>query len=61
MAGLASAREQGRVGGRRPKLTSEQWTQAGRLIANGTDRKQVAPIYDMAACSLYKKFPARKN
>jgi len=64
MAGLAAAREQGRIGGRRPKLTPEQWAQAGRLIANGTDRKQVALIYDVAACTLYKRFPVtdkRKN
>ncbi|MBT2206316.1 recombinase family protein [Enterobacter hormaechei subsp. xiangfangensis] len=58
-AGLAAAREKGRIGGRRPKLTPEQWAQAGRLIANGVDRKQVAIIYDVAVCTLYKKFPAR--
>ncbi|EDL6185989.1 Hin recombinase, partial [Salmonella enterica subsp. enterica serovar Bareilly] len=34
-AGLAAARAQGRVGGRRPKLTPEQWEQAGRLLAAG--------------------------
>ncbi|HGH4717955.1 TPA: recombinase family protein [Enterobacter hormaechei] len=56
-AGLAAAREKGRIGGRRPKLTPEQWAQAGRLIANGVDRKQVAIIYDVAVCTLYKKFP----
>ncbi len=54
-AGLAAAREKGRIGGRRPKLTPEQWAQAGRLIANGMDRKQVAIIYDVAVCTLYKK------
>nr|WP_252426939.1 recombinase family protein [Enterobacter hormaechei] len=59
-AGLAAAREKGRIGGRRPKLTPEQWAQAGRLISNGLDRKQVAIIYDVAVCSLYKKFPASK-
>ncbi len=59
-AGLAAAREKGRIGGRRPKLTPEQWVQAGRLISNGLDRKQVAIIYDVAVCSLYKKFPASK-
>jgi DNA invertase Pin-like site-specific DNA recombinase len=59
-AGLAAAREKGRVGGRRPKLTAEQWAQAGRLVANGIDRKQVALIYDVAVCTLYKKFPAGK-
>lgn len=57
MAGLAAAREQGRIGGRRPKLTPEQWDQAGRLIANGTDRKQVDLIYDMEVSALYKRFP----
>lgn len=59
-AGLAAAREKGRIGGRRPKLTQEQWDQAGRLIANGVDRKQVARIYDVAVCTLYKKFPASR-
>lgn len=56
-AGLAAARAKGRIGGRRPKLTTEQWAQAGRLIENGVDRKQVAIIYDVAVCTLYKKFP----
>lgn len=60
-AGLATAREKRRIGGRRPKLTAEQWAQAGRLIANGVERKQVAIIYDVAVCTLYKKFPASKQ
>ncbi|MCT4700420.1 recombinase family protein [Enterobacteriaceae bacterium H20N1] len=60
-AGLASARAKGRIGGRRPKLTAEQWEQAGRLIANGTPRKQVALIYDVAMCTLYKKFPVAQT
>lgn len=60
-AGLAAAREKGQIGGRRPKLTQEQWDQAGQLIANGMDRKQVAIIYDVAVCTLYKKFPASKS
>ena len=57
-AGLAAAREQGRVGGRRPKLTPEQWAQAGRLIDAGESRQRVAIIYDVAISSLYRKFPA---
>lgn len=28
-----------------------------RVIANGVDRKQVALIYDVAVCSLYKRLP----
>lgn len=57
-AGLAAARAEGRIGGRRPKLTQEQWQQAGRLIAAGEARKRVAIIYDVGVSTLYKKFPA---
>ncbi|OEH97528.1 DNA-invertase [Salmonella enterica] len=56
-AGLEAARAQGRIGGRRPKLTSEQWAQAGRLIASGVPRQKVAIIYDVGVSTLYKKFP----
>jgi len=57
-AGLAAAREQGRIGGRRPKLTQEEWAQAGRLIASGESRQRVALIFDVGISTLYKKFPA---
>ncbi|MEN3753719.1 recombinase family protein [Mangrovibacter sp. SLW1] len=57
-AGLAAAREEGRIGGRRPKLSPEQWAQAGRLIAAGESRKTVALIFDVGISTLYKKFPA---
>jgi DNA invertase Pin-like site-specific DNA recombinase len=57
-AGLAAARAEGRVGGRRPKLSATQWAQAGRLIAAGETRQQVAIIYDVGVSTLYKKFPA---
>ena len=43
-AGLAAAREKGRIGGRRPKLTQEQWDQAGRPIENALDRKLIAKM-----------------
>ncbi|EBT7098036.1 helix-turn-helix domain-containing protein [Salmonella enterica] len=48
---------QGRIGGRRPKSSSEQWAQAGRLIRAGVPRRQVAIIYDVGVSTLYKKFP----
>ncbi|MDL4617001.1 recombinase family protein [Citrobacter amalonaticus] len=57
-AGLAVARSKGRIGGRRPKLTPEQWAQAGRLLAAGETRQRVAIIYDVGISTLYKKFPA---
>ncbi|EAN9674087.1 recombinase family protein [Salmonella enterica] len=60
-AGLAVARANGRIGGRRSKLTSEQWEQAGRLLAQGVPRKQVALIYDVALSTLYKKHPAKRT
>ncbi|HIH9072235.1 TPA: recombinase family protein [Escherichia coli] len=56
-AGLEAARAQGRIGGRRPKLTPEQWEQAGRLIAAGIPRQKVAIIYDVGVSTLYKMFP----
>lgn len=57
-AGLVAARAEGRIGGRRPKLTQEQWAQAGRLIAAGETRQRVAIIYDVGISTLYRKFPA---
>ncbi|KNC92541.1 recombinase family protein [Trabulsiella odontotermitis] len=57
-AGLAAARAEGRIGGRRPKLSPEQWAQAGRLLAAGESRQRVAIIYDVGVSTLYKKFPA---
>ncbi len=57
-AGLAAARAEGRIGGRKPKLTDEQWAQAGRLIASGETRQRVAIIYDVGISTLYRKFPA---
>ena len=60
LAGLVAARAKGRVGGRRPKLSAEQWAQAGRLIAAGEPRRRVAIIYDVGMSTLYKKFPANK-
>lgn len=57
-AGLAAARAEGRIGGRRPKLTPEQWAQAGRLIEAGETRQRVALIFDVGISTLYRKFPA---
>ncbi|WP_318370867.1 recombinase family protein [Enterobacter sp.] len=59
-AGLNAAREAGRVGGRRPKLTAEQWAQAGRLLDAGESRQRVALIFDVGISTLYRKFPAAK-
>ncbi|EIR7640936.1 recombinase family protein [Escherichia coli] len=60
-AGLAAARAKGRVGGRRPKLTSEQWAQIGRLLEDGESRQRIALIFDVGVSTIYRKFPANKN
>lgn len=57
-AGLDAARKKGRIGGRRPKFSQQEWAQMGRLIANGEPRHRVAIIYDVGISTLYRKFPA---
>ncbi|WP_313048236.1 recombinase family protein [Atlantibacter subterraneus] len=61
LAGLAVARAKGRIGGRRPKFTSEQWDEMERMLASGCSRQQVAIAYNVGISTLYKKFPAVKS
>lgn len=58
-AGLAAARAQGRIGGRRPKLSPEQWEQIGRLLKSGHPRAELARIYDISEQTIYKRYPAQ--
>ncbi|MFU0874437.1 recombinase family protein [Kluyvera sichuanensis] len=58
LAGLAVARSKGRVGGRRPKFTNEQWLEMGSRIAAGESRQQIAKMCGVGVSTLYKKFPA---
>lgn len=44
-AGLDAAREQGRIGGRRPKLSSAQQAEAKKMIARGTSSAEVARLF----------------
>lgn len=59
LAGLAVARAKGRVGGRRPKFTDEQWEEMGKMLAIGASRQSVSEIYGVGISTLYKKFPAQ--
>lgn len=59
-AGLAAARAQGRIGGRRTALQPDQITQIGRLIKNGYSRKQLAIIYDVSLSTIYKFIPVNR-
>ena len=58
LAGLAVARAKGRVGGRRPKFTDEQWKEMGRLIMDGESRQEISIQFNVGISTLYKRFPA---
>lgn len=58
-AGLAVARAQGRIGGRRPKLSDDEWAQIGRLLAAGETRKRVSIIFMLAYLPFTKDSPRR--
>ncbi|HII2182257.1 TPA: recombinase family protein [Escherichia coli] len=58
LAGLAIARSKGRIGGRRPKFTDEQWREMGERMATGESRQSVSKTYGVGLSTLYKKFPA---
>ena len=57
LAGLAVARAKGRIGGRRPKFTDEQWHEMRERIAAGESRQQIAVACNVGVSTLYKKFP----
>ncbi|HAT2283688.1 TPA: recombinase family protein [Citrobacter freundii] len=57
LAGLAVARAKGRIGGRRPKFTAEQWEDMGDMLAAGEPRQSVSKTYGVGISTLYKKFP----
>ncbi|MFS6815196.1 recombinase family protein [Citrobacter meridianamericanus] len=58
LAGLAVARAKGRVGGRRPKFTADQWEQIGKMLIAGEPRQSISKTYGVGISTLYKKFPA---
>lgn len=56
-AGLAAAREQGRIGGRRRIMTTEVVERCRRMLENGATRQQVADIVGVGLKSIYKYLP----
>ncbi|BFO34855.1 DNA-invertase hin [Klebsiella pasteurii] len=57
-AGLAAAREQGRIGGRRQVMTPEVVDRAHRMLENGATRQQIADVIGVGVKTIYKYFPA---
>ncbi|HIE9799501.1 TPA: recombinase family protein [Klebsiella pneumoniae] len=57
-AGLAAAREQGRVGGRRRVMNEEVVERCRRMLENGATRQQVADVIGVDVKTIYKYLPA---
>ncbi len=57
-AGLETARQQGRTGGRRPKMTRSKIESAKKLLASGIPPKDVARNLGVSIPTLYRWVPA---
>ncbi|MBC8951063.1 recombinase family protein [Xenorhabdus budapestensis] len=60
-AGLDAAREIGRKGGRKPKMTSSKLESAKKLLASGVPPKDVANNLGVSIPTLYRWLPASKQ
>lgn len=60
-AGLAAARVQGRIGGRKRKMTKSKIESAKKLLASGTLPKDVARNLGVSIPTLYRWIPASSN
>ena len=57
-AGLAAARAQGRVGGRKRKMTDSKIASAQKLLADGVPPRDVATDLGVSVPTLYRWVPA---
>jgi DNA invertase Pin-like site-specific DNA recombinase len=57
-AGLAATKSQGRVGGRKRKMTQSKIESAKKLLASGTLPKDVARNLGVSIPTLYRWIPA---
>jgi DNA invertase Pin-like site-specific DNA recombinase len=60
-AGLAAARQRGRIGGRPKLLTTEKQAAAMKLLASGTPPRDVAGILGISIPTLYRHCPASQR
>jgi DNA invertase Pin-like site-specific DNA recombinase len=60
-AGLEVARQLGRKGGRRPKMTDSKIASAKKLLASGVPPKDVARNLGVSIPTLYRWIPASSN
>ncbi|EJD6659813.1 recombinase family protein [Enterobacter cloacae] len=60
-AGLAAAREKGRIGGRKRIMTTDIIGRARNMFANGATLRQVALILEVSEKTVYKYIPAHEQ
>lgn len=60
-AGLQAARLEGRIGGRKRKMTAPVLAQAKRLLANGATLQQTALVLEVSVKTLYRYIPAAEQ
>jgi DNA invertase Pin-like site-specific DNA recombinase len=60
-AGLAAARQRGRVGGRPRSMSTDKLAAAKKLLAGGTPPKDVAAMLGLSIGTLYRWLPASKR
>ncbi|EIN8710329.1 recombinase family protein, partial [Salmonella enterica] len=60
-AGLAAAREKGRVGGRKRVMTTDIVSRARNMFSNGATLKQVALVLEVSEKTVYKYIPASEQ
>lgn len=58
-AGIEAARKQGRVGGRKRKMTDSKLVSAKQLLSAGIDHKEVAKNLGISLPTLYRWVPAK--
>jgi DNA invertase Pin-like site-specific DNA recombinase len=56
-AGLKRAKDEGRVGGRRPKFTDDQAKEAYGLLVSGWTRDEVAVHFSVSLPTIYRRVP----
>lgn len=59
-AGLAAAREKGRVGGRRRVMTADVTARAERMLVQGATMLQVSLVLEVSVKTLYRYIPAAR-
>lgn len=57
-AGLAAAKRQGRVGGRKRRLTDQKVKAAKQLLFSGTPPREVAQSLGVSVPTSYRRLPA---